>query len=132
MASGPASKRLEEARELLVVRADELSIALQQFRSATCAGIELSHQGVSLLDGLAATGGPSVRTNLNMALDAMEFARKEVRAAMVDVATEEGVRMSQLAKAIGVSRQLLSRFALENHPKEEESAAERSDDAIPR
>jgi hypothetical protein len=108
----------------MVERADELSVALGEFRSATCAGIELSHQGVSLLEGLALTGGPSVRTNLNGALEAMERARREVRSAMVDVAAEDGVSMSQLAKAIGVSRQLLSRFALENHPKDQAATDE--------
>jgi hypothetical protein len=132
MVNDEAAKRLDEARELMVKRSDELSVALQQFRSATCAGIELSHQGVPLLEGLAATGGPSVRTNLNEALDAMERARKEVRAAMVDVATEDGVTLSQLAKAIGVSRQLLSRFALENHQKVSASAVHGSASEPPR
>jgi len=117
MASHRASKRLEKARELLVERADELSVALEQFRSATCAGIELSRQGVSLLDGLDETGGPSVRTNLNMALDAMEGARREVRAAMIGVAIEEGMTVGQLAKALGLSRQLLYRVASEDRPK---------------
>ena len=103
----------------MVDRANELSVALHEFRSATCAGIELPQRDMPLLEGLAATGGPSVRTNLNMALEAMERARRAVRAAMVDVAIEEGVSMNQLAKAIGVSRQRLSKFALELHPKKQ-------------
>ena len=67
-----------------------------------------------LVDALVETRAGQARVNLNKALDNMESARKEVRAAMTDVAIEDGANLSQLARALGVSRQLVSRLALES------------------
>ena len=72
-------------------------------------GDDLSGVGVysrELMAGLA-------RAQLNEALDNVETARRELRVTMADLAMEQGASFSELGKAIGVSRQLVSQLARE-------------------
>jgi len=113
------SRRLERKLEVLVKRTDELEVALEEFKKTTLHGLGLSRRSVPLVDALTEAHAGSARTNLNKALDNMERARRDVRAAMTEVAIEEGASLSELAKALGVSRQLISRLAVRSHPKVE-------------
>lgn len=113
MARGGSGKRLERKMESLIKRTDELRVAVEQFGETTQRGLALIRAGdVSLVEGLATTRAGAARERLNKALDQMETARREVRVAMSDVAVEEGASLSELARALGVSRQLLSRLAI--------------------
>jgi len=95
----------------LIKRTDELRDALDRFDQATRSGLEVLQRGVPLVEGLAEARAGSARASLNKALDRMETARRDVRVAMSDVALEEGASLSEVARALGVSRQLLSRLA---------------------
>ena len=115
MARG-ATARLERKLEQLAKRTDELRSALDQFDDTTQHGLDLLRRGVPLVDGLAQTRAGAARASLNKALDRMETARRDARVAMSDVAIEEGASLSELARALGVSRQLLSRLASASRP----------------
>ena len=95
----------------LIKRTDELRIALDEFDEMTHAGLEVLQRGVPLVEGLAQARAGSARASLNKALDRMETARRDVRVAMSDIAIEQGASLSEVARALGVSRQLLSRLA---------------------
>jgi hypothetical protein len=113
MARGQAVRRLERKLEVLVKRTDELRVVLEQFGETTQRGLAMLRAGeASLVEGLTATKAGAARERLNKALDRLETARREARVAMSDVAVEEGASLSELARALGVSRQLLSRLAL--------------------
>jgi anti-anti-sigma regulatory factor len=119
MARGATVKRLERKMEVLLKRTDELRVALEQFGDTTQRGLALVRAGdVSLVEGLTATRAGKARERLNKALDQMEAARREVRVAMSDVAVEEGASLSELARALGVSRQLLSRLAISSRAEQ--------------
>jgi len=105
-------RRLERKLEVLLKRIDELRVALEQFNETTQHGLAFLRGGeMSLVESLTATRAGTARERLNKALDHLETARREVRVAMSDVAVEEGASLSELARALGVSRQLLSRLA---------------------
>ena len=110
MARG-ATGRLERKLIQLIKRTDELRIVLDQFDETTRVGLEIVQRGVPLVEGLAEARAGSARASLNKALDRLETARRDVRVAMSDVAIEEGASLSEVARALGVSRQLLSRLA---------------------
>ena len=112
MARGATAKRLERKLEALVRRNDELRVALEQFNDTAHRGLAfLRTDDASLVEILTTVRAGSAREKLNKALEKMETARREVRLAMSDLAVEEGASLSELARALGVSRQLLSRLA---------------------
>lgn len=120
MARGAAARKLERRLEALVKCNDELRVALEQFNDTTQRGLAALRAGDrSLVETLSTTRAGAARERLNKALDKMERARREVRVAMSDLALEEGASLSQLARALGVSRQLLSRLALASRPDQE-------------
>ena len=112
MARGAPAKRLERKLELLVKCNDELRVALEKFNETTQRGLALTRAGdVSLVEALTTVRAGAAREQLNKALDKLETARREVRVVMGEVALAEGASLSQLARALGVSRQLLARLA---------------------
>jgi len=57
--------------------------------------------------------GPERRSEVTDALGEFEAARHQVRLAMFALAKEQGSSFSDLARALGISRQLASRLAAE-------------------
>ena len=106
-------RRLEQVLVQLVERTQELRAALDDFDEASRKGLGLVHSEVRLVDALVETQAGQTRARLNKALDDFEKVRKELRLVMAELAIEEGASLAELAKALGVSRQLLSRLAIE-------------------
>ena len=55
----------------------------------------------------------ALRTNLSQHLDDFEHRRHEMRILFIGAALDEGLSIGEIARKLGVSRQLLSRFAKE-------------------
>ena len=106
-------ERLKRSLEQIVACNEELRTALDEFDQAIRQGLRLVHTDVRLVDALLETQAGAARARFNKALDELETARRNLRIAMAGQAVEEGASLNELAKAIGVSRQLLSRIASE-------------------
>jgi hypothetical protein len=70
--------------------------------------------GGHLVTVLQSLGGPVRRSEVTEALQEFEAARHRVRLAMVALAKEQGSSLSDVARALGISRQLASRLAAED------------------
>ena len=69
--------------------------------------------GVSAIEAFEGAGGLGLRQEITEDLGAFETARHDVRVALFAVAIEEGTSISDVGRALGISRQLASRLASE-------------------
>ena len=74
---------------------------------------ELVAEGGTMTASLDAVGGADMRQSLYEAHEEFDAARHAARLAMVAFALEEGATMAQMGRSLGISRQLVSRFASE-------------------
>lgn len=108
-----ARRRLEAALADLVDVNAELSDALARYSARSARLAELVVAGEPLVGALEAVGGASVRSDVNVVAERQVAARHEVRVAMCVLALAQGHNLSELARALGISRQLASRLAAE-------------------
>ena len=69
--------------------------------------------GVRALEAFESAGGIGLRQEITDDLGAFEAARHAVRVALFALAGEEGTSISDMGRALGISRQLASRLAAE-------------------
>ena len=102
-------RRLSELNEA----AEHLRAVLLRYNKASAGVAALIDQGAHLVTALQDLKGPERRSEVTYALGEFEAARHKVRLAMFALATEQGSSFSDLARALGISRQLASRLAAE-------------------
>jgi hypothetical protein len=113
MSATPSAQKLEQRLEQLAVRTKELRAGLERFDESIQRGLLLLRSDLALVEVMAQAQAGRARAELNKALDNVESARRNLRVAMTDLALEQGATLSELAKALGVSRQLVSQLARE-------------------
>jgi hypothetical protein len=91
---------------------DHLRDVLLHNKRALVAGAKHIENGEWTADEVEA-GAPEIRFELTEALSVFEKARHEVRLSFFGFGTEQGKSMSEIGRALGVSRQLASRLAAE-------------------
>jgi DNA invertase Pin-like site-specific DNA recombinase len=65
------------------------------------------------VEAVQAGGAPEIRNEVTQAIDAFEAARHQVRLAMFALGIETGASISEIARSLGISRQLGSKLAKE-------------------
>ena len=84
-----------------------------RFRNSNAELAELVARGGSVRAAIGIEVPQRRRRELTAALDAFEAARHEFRLALFAVCLEEGASISEVGRALGVSRQRASRLAAE-------------------
>jgi len=102
-------RRLSELNEV----AEHLHTVLRRYSKASASVATLVDQGTHLVPALESLHGPVRRSEVTEALEEFEAARHRVRLAMFALAKEQGSSFSDVARALGISRQLASRLAAE-------------------
>ena len=108
------SKQLVHSFSELNEVAERLRAVLLRYNKASDQVATLVADGAHLVPALQSLGGPVRRSEVTDALDEFEAARHRVRLAMFALAKEQGARVSDVARALGISRQLASRLAAES------------------
>jgi len=83
----------------------------------------LIEQGASLEEAFSSLEVCDQRRTLNGRLEALERARLSVRRSVIAMGVSEGVSLGKMARMWGVSRQLVTRMARPDHPREEVAVA---------
>jgi len=114
-----ARRRLVRETNELIESAERLRKLLQEYKKVSARLVRLVESGEPVVDAIERIGGPQIRPELTNAIDALETARHRTRLALFDQAAEDGSSISEMARALGISRQLGSRLAkeLEARPK---------------
>lgn len=107
-------KQLERRLHELVETNTELQVALERYSESNVQLAERIAQGAPLIEAMESMGGAAVREDINGALENVAKARHRVRVAMCILAIEQGTSLSDLARSLGISRQLASRLAAES------------------
>lgn len=90
---------------------DQLREALVGFKKAFAAQCRRMERGTSGVEAMESVNAAGVRQQLADAMDEFEAARYRTRLAFITLALDEGASLSDVARAMGVSRQLVSRLA---------------------
>ena len=112
MPTGRQRELITEAGRLQETLAD-LKDGLDRYETATRDLVTEIERGSQLVTALEAVRGNVVRPEVTAALDAFEGARHRVRVAMFGLGLAEGASISEIGRALGISRQLASRLAAE-------------------
>ena len=97
----------------LVEASKDLRRVLLRYEKTSAEIAARVERGESGTDALKTAQGPLRRREVTDAVEKFEAARHRVRLAMFVLAGEEGVSASELARQLGISRQLASRLANE-------------------
>jgi len=108
-------RAVDQKLATLIDAVDELQEALRQYKRGLSRFGVLIQEGASVADALAAIEGnvggkPRLVPDT---LDDFEAARNDFRTAIVTLALRQGTSAASIARRLGVSRQLVSRIALE-------------------
>jgi hypothetical protein len=115
MVSSKNNKQLARRMATLVEVNERLCATLQHHRSLMTQAAEDTRSGTLYVEGLMTGGAASMREELTAALDAFEVARHAVRLALFRVLTgDQGATISDIARSLGISRQLASRLFQES------------------
>lgn|GEM_PF-2140360 len=109
MPGDPGEILLRQISEL-VESAEHLRDALARY-AASCGHLAELVQHTGAIDALTQIGASQIRPELTDALDRFAGARHEVRVAITDVALREGSSVSDVGRALSISRQLAHRIA---------------------
>jgi hypothetical protein len=108
----------------LVARIGDVATVLEHY-GAMCADLATHvERGRTLLEAFDALDGPIGKRDVTTVLEDLGRARHRVRVSLFVLAEEEGMSASEVARQLGVSRQLASRLAKE--ARAERSGAGRS------
>jgi len=107
------SKRVVRAASELVDATEALRRVLLHYEAVTADLIARVERGDEMVDAIVGVNGATKRTEVTEAIDAFEAARHRVRVAMVAAALDQGASASEVARALGFSRQLASRLVAE-------------------
>ena len=113
-------KLIRMTREL-IESTEQLRAALLEYRK-TCEKLVKIAEGPparSTIERLEQVRLGEKRERVTTAIADFEAARRQARIGLLAVAEEEGSNLSQVARTLGVSRQLASRLAIEasEHPR---------------
>jgi hypothetical protein len=111
------SKALVREATGLMESIDHLRRVLQEFGQLNARLRARIAAGDDLGDTLENLSGPDARRQMTAALEQFEAARHRVRLSMFALAEEQGMSISDVARALGISRQLASRLAAEADDK---------------
>lgn len=111
---GDQAKQFYQRADDLVGATDRLRDTIVQFKKAFASQRRRMASGTPAVEALEAVNASVVRQELADAMEEFQTARQLVRAAFIAVALEEGSSLSDVARALGVSRQLVSRLAADN------------------
>jgi DNA-directed RNA polymerase sigma subunit (sigma70/sigma32) len=92
---------------------DRLRDVLQRFKRSNGELSALVKRGDSVRDAIGVEVPQRRRREMTAALDAFEAARHEFRLALFVLCMEEGASISEIGRALGVSRQRASHLAAE-------------------
>lgn len=106
------SKRLVREIAALGKANDHLRVVLLRHKKALALNVKRIDSGGWTVAATKA-GAPVIRSELTDAMDDFERARHDVRLAFFALGAEQGKSMSEMGRALGVSRQLASRLAAE-------------------
>jgi hypothetical protein len=101
----------------LIESIDHLRTVLQGFSKLNARMCKRIDDGADLGATLESLGGPETRRQMTEALEQFETARHRVRLSMFALAEEQGMSISEVARGLGISRQLASRLAAEAEDK---------------
>ena len=105
--------QLEKSLGAIVDAVDELRAVLLHYKKANITLIDMVARGEPVIASLEHVDAPSLRPQLTDALDAFAGSRHEARLALLAVALEDGSSISEVGRALSISRQLASRLAAE-------------------
>jgi MarR family len=111
----PAKERKQALRqiELLRQRIEELGTVLNDLDESVVVlgkGIE---RGAPIIEALEEVGGTLTVPAMLETFEEFHAARQDLRVALLVIARREGTTASELARTLGISRQLASRLAAE-------------------
>jgi len=90
---------------------DELVGTLRRFKNAVSTQARRIGTGTPAVAALESVNASTIRQEVADALDHLDALRHQMRVAFIALAVEEGASMSDVARTLGVSRQLVSRIA---------------------
>jgi len=105
------AKQYVRSARSVVEYVDELVETLRRFRQAVKTQAMRIESGTSAVDALESVNASTIRQELADALGHFEALRYQMRLAFIALALEEGSSQGDVARALGVSRQLVSRIA---------------------
>jgi hypothetical protein len=109
----PAIERVIEHIERYTAAGDRLAARLQAQRAWNIEDIQRLRDGATLSLATEQTKSAERSRDLTRILEEFEKSRREIRAAVVAAAIEEGMAIAEVADIFGVSRQLANRFVKE-------------------
>ncbi len=108
------------AMERLLEADKEVRQQLQAAERVLRRGIRGIEEGEPIARALRTTKAGERRQNVNDALENLQIARHDLRTAVIAAGLEEGMSLSEVARAFGISRQLVQRHAKETRALEEQ------------
>jgi hypothetical protein len=108
------AKQLVQRFSELHEATEHLRAVLLRYDKASDKLAILVADGADLATALENLAGPVRRSQVTDAVDEFEAARHRVRLAMFALAKEQGSSLSEMGRALGISRQLASRLAAES------------------
>lgn len=96
-----------------------LRATLLQYEKANRRLYEEIAQGTPVLEALDLVSAPALRPELTDSLDRFSGARHRVRVGITELALKQGASISDIGRALSISRQLAHRIASEISSKEE-------------
>jgi hypothetical protein len=105
------SRQFRRRADDLIEATDRLRDAVVTFKKAFTMQARRIERGTPAVEALESVNASAVRQELASALEEFETLRYKVRVAFIALALDEGSSMSEIARALGVSRQLVSRVA---------------------
>jgi len=113
--SSKNNKQLARRMATLVEANERLCATLEHHRSLMSQAAEDAQSGRLHIEGLVTGGAATMREELTTALDEFEVARHAVRLALFRVlGGDQGATISDIARSLGISRQLASRLSQES------------------
>jgi len=107
------TNRLIRDVEVLVDATEHLRTVMRGFARLNASLAKRVGNGEDLVSTLEDLNGPLRRREVTDALEEFEAARHRVRLSMFGVAEEQDASISEVARSLGISRQLASRLAAE-------------------
>jgi hypothetical protein len=105
------TKEFRRRADDLVEATDRLRDAFLRFKKSFMTQTRRMESGTPAVEALESVNASVVRQELASAVEEFETSRYKVRLAFIAVALDQGANMSEIARALGVSRQLVSRMA---------------------
>src|SRR5271165_5593727 len=105
------SDQLTERLRAFSGTVERLRAVLQRFDRASLKLATRIDDGANLVVALDHLDGRVRRAEVTEAIEEFESVRHQVRLAMFDLAKEQGISLAEVARALGISRQLASRQA---------------------